>query len=912
LPDSHEKSIKTLFLVDGTALVYRAHFAFIRNPLLTSNGQNVSATYGYLLSLLRILDVEKPSLCAVAFDTPEPTFRHRKYTEYKATREKTPDELVAQLPDIKEITKNLGLSVLEMPGWEADDVIGTLAAEAAGQNIHVFMVTGDKDFMQLVTERVQIYKISGSDTDSMVHGVPSVVKKFGVEPGQVIEVMGLMGDSSDNIPGVPGVGEKTAIKLIKEFESIENVYRNLDNISSKALKTKLENNRDLAFLSRELVTINLDVPLKVKASELEIAEKNAQKLRETCIRFEFTSLINRILEGNEFDDNVSKRYHMVDDRKAYEDLINRLKGEQSLVIDLETTSLNPIEAKIVGIALSVKEGEAFYLPANLKEPIFDEPGGDIDRYLRDLSEILSNPDVKICGQNIIYDLLVLDGAGVTYVNNVAFDTMVAHYLLDQGGARHNLDYLSLKYLSVKKIPTTDLIGKGKKQISMADVPVEKVSEYACEDADMTFRLKNIFERELKEKGLMDLFESIEMPLARVLEHMRKNGVRINPEMLKEMSGTLGSRMEQVTETIYDLAGERFNINSPRQLGKLLFDKLEIQKELGIKRVRKTKTGYSTNAAVLETMSSHPLPRAVLEYRQLQKLRSTYVEALPLLVNPSTGRIHASFNQTVTATGRLSSSDPNLQNIPIRTDLGRRIRKAFIPRDHDHVLLSADYSQIELRILAHVSRDPAMIKAFREGKDIHRDTASLIFDVDPENVTSEMRSRAKTINFGIIYGMGPQRLSREIGISFTQAREFISSYFEVFSGVKEYIDRTIDEARRTGYVSTLLGRKRQIGGINEVNRQVKTMAENMAVNTPIQGTAADLIKKAMIDIFREIVNKGLRSALIMQVHDELVLDVPKHELDEMKSIVREKMEYALDLRVPVIVDMGHGRDWLEAH
>jgi DNA polymerase-1 len=898
--------------VDGTALAYRSHFAFIRNPLTTSKGQNVSAVYGFVNSLLRILDQESPDFCGVAFDTPEPTFRHEKFKDYKATRDKTPDELIEQFPMIKTVTRNLGLSLVEVSGWEADDVIGTLAKSAAEQGMEVYLVTGDKDFMQLVSDRIKIYNIFKSDEDSILQGIHEVEEKFGVPPEKVIEVMGLMGDSSDNIPGVRGVGEKTAIKLIKEFESIEAIYNNIDKISAKGIRNKLETYRDDAFLSRELVTIDTKVPLEVTPPSLKIAPRDQDGLRENLLELEFSTLLKNLTESPSESTETPRNYILVDDRDKYAEYKERLDGARFLVIDTETTSIHPQEADIVGISVSFKEGEGYYLPANLKDPIFGRKGGDLEIFLKDLEAPMKDPEVKICGQNIKYDLMVFHRAGLKEVGGVEFDTMVAHYLLSPGEMRHNLDYLTLKYLNIKKIPTSDIIGKGKSQISMADAPIERVCEYACEDVDMTYRLKTVFEPKLKEEGLHDLFRDVEMPLVRVLECMERTGVRINPSMLEEMSANMGQRLETVAEEIYEMAGLRFNINSTQQLGKVLFERLELHKELGMKKVRKTKTGYATNAAMLESMAAHPLPRTIIEYRQLKKLQSTYLDTLPKLINEHTGRIHASFNQTVTATGRLSSSDPNLQNIPIRTELGRQIRKAFVPGDDDSVLLSADYSQIELRIMAHASEDAALLKAFQEGEDIHRGTAALIFGVAPEEVTAEMRGRAKTINFGIIYGMGPHRLSRELGISFPEAQQFIASYFDVFSGVKGYLDRTLEEAREKGFVSTLLGRKRQIDEIDSTNSQIRSMAENIAVNTPIQGTAADLIKKAMIDIHQALEDQKLKSAMIIQVHDELLFDVPKEELEEMQRLVKEKMEGALDLRVPVLVDMGFGQNWLEAH
>ena len=910
---SRNPECRRLFLLDGTALAYRAHFAFIRNPLTTTRGRNVSALYGFIITVLKILETEQPDFMAVAFDTKKPTFRHAKFPDYKATREKTPDELIAQLGDIRDAAASLGIPVIELDGWEADDVIGTLAVKGAAKDLDVSMVTGDKDFMQLVSDRIRIYNPTRPDEDVVIQDIEAVKEKFGVEPGRVIEVMGLMGDKSDNIPGVTGVGVKTAIKLIDQFGDMDALYANLDAVKSNALRTKLETHRDDAFLSRELVTIDVEAPVDHAPEELTLGTRDVTALQALCRDNEFSSLLERLVgEKPSAPARLTRDYRLVKDEKIYAAFLKELKAARALVIDLETTSLDPLRADIVGIAVAFEEGVAWYLPARAPASLFGGEEGHLDRYLADLAPVLADPGVEIAGQNIKYDLKVLHRAGVTEVKSVTFDTMVAHYLLFPGDLRHNLDYLSLKYLDVKKIPITDLIGKGKKQISMADVPVERVCEYACEDVDMTLRLKRIFEKDLDKEGFTELFHDLEMPLVRVLERMEREGVRVDVKRLKAMSKDMERSLDELEESIHEMAGMRFNVNSTQQLGKVLFEHLELQKELGIKRVKKTKTGYATNAEVLQSMAAHPLPRALLEYRQIKKLRSTYVEALPRLVNPETGRIHASFNQTVAATGRLSSSDPNLQNIPVRTEMGRKIRKAFVARDEDHLLLAADYSQIELRILAHVSGDPTLVDAFRRGEDIHRNTAALIFDVEPSEVTKEMRSQAKTINFGIIYGMGPHRLARETNISFFEAKRFIEAYFEAFAGVKNYIDRTLEEARELESVTTLLGRKRPVEDINATNSQVRSNAENMAVNTPIQGTAADLIKRAMVDIHEAMDAEGLESAMILQVHDELVFDVPFDELTRMKELVREKMEGALKLDVPVQVDMDTGRDWLEAH
>jgi len=916
---SSSSAPQRLFLVDGTALAYRSHFAFARRPLLNSKGRDVGALFAYTGTLLRILEQETPPLIAVAFDLPEPTFRHAKYKEYKATRDKTPDELVEQLPDIKAVTAGLGITTLEKGGFEADDLIGTLAVQGAAKGCEVLIVGGDKDFMQLVSERVKIYNMTRPESDVVIQGIEEVRAKFGVVPEQVVEVMGLMGDASDNVPGVPGVGPKTASRLIQEHGSIAGLYAALESIKSKAMRTKLADNREQALLSRELVIIDTQVPLGCETDGLIRREQDHELLKEMFLEHEFNRYLS-ILERKAPPQEDERRYTLVDSWTACEALLQRMQELKIFALDLETTSLNPRDAEIVGLSLAFEEHEAFYIaahPARLPDQLFtsdeSEAGGSLlPRFLIGLQEMLGDPAYAIIGQNLKYDLAVLRRAGLGPVQARVIDTMVAHYLCHPGDLQHGLDFLSLKYLGITKIPTTELIGKGKKQISMADVPVERVCEYACEDVDMTLRLENMLIQEIEDQKLESLFYDLEMPLLLVLEQMEHNGVCIDEKNLAGLAREHLARLERLTEEIHGLAGVEFNINSTQQLGKILFERMEVHKQVGLKRLRKTKRGYSTDAAVLESISEHPIGRLLIEYRQLQKLHSTYVEALPRLVHPSTGYIHTSFNQAVAATGRLSSSDPNLQNIPIRTDEGRRIREAFVPRRPGWRLLSADYSQVELRLLAHISGDENLINAFRRGEDIHRGTASLIFGVPPEEVSPKLRGQAKSINFGIIYGMGPHRLARETGLSFAEAKDFIEAYFLTFPGVKAYIDTTLETARRRKHVTTLLGRRRAIDDILASNQQVRSNAENMAVNTPIQGTAADLIKKAMVEIHHAMVREKLASLMILQVHDELVFDVPQAELEVMKDLVREKMEGALELSIPLVVDLGVGSTWSEAH
>ncbi len=906
-------SDKRLFLIDGSALAYRSYFGFIRQPLYTSSGMNTSAVYGFVTALFRLLDTESPELIAVAFDSPEPTFRHKEYEPYKATREKMPDEMSDQIPLIFKAVEAMRIPMLTLPGYEADDIIGTLAKRAEKAGFECYIYTGDKDFMQIVSDRVKIYNAFKKGGEPEVLGPAEVEAKFGAPPEKVVDVLALMGDSSDNVPGAPGVGEKTAVKLIQEYGSLEAVLEAAPNIKSKRVREGLLKGKELVELSKRLVTIDTNAPVDASIEDLHRQEPDHRALLELFKQLEFDSLVERVRGGAARDE---KRYVLVDDEKKRRHLVRLLKEADSFVFDIETTSLNPLEADIVGMSFAVREGEAFYIPTGLKTemqgslfPAEEAPA--FSDVLKPLAPLLEDPKKPKGGQNVKYDMLVLRRCGVD-VKGVAFDTMVASYLVDPSLRQHNLDFLSLRYLDIKKIPTEELIGKGKNQISMADAPVEKVCEYACEDADMTLRLKGVLEPQLDEMGMRKLYEEVEIPLITVLAKMEETGIRLDKSILAEMSEELGAQLQELETRIHALAGEEFNINSPKQLGEVLFEKLELHKELGLKRVKKTKTGYSTDVSVLEQMAGHPLVDAVLEYRSLSKLKSTYVDALPQLVSPRTGRLHTSFNQTVTATGRLSSSDPNLQNIPVRTELGRRIRAAFVPQDDDHLLLSADYSQIELRVLAHLSRDEGLVDTFLQGEDVHRRTAALIFGLPPEEVQPDLRDRAKAINFGVIYGMGPQRLARETGISLQEAKDFIAAYFEKYPGIKKFTEEMVEQARRDGYVTTLLGRRRNLPEIHSSNRGLQVAAERMAVNTPIQGSAADIIKVAMVNLDRRLEKEKAPARLLLQVHDELVLETPQSEADAMAALVKEEMENAVELVIPLKVDVAFGRNWLEAH
>jgi DNA polymerase-1 len=894
-----------LFLIDGSALAYRSYFAFIRNPLVNSKGENTSAVFGYTRTLLDLLTQEKPEYIAVAFDTAEPTFRHERFVDYKATRQKMPDELSDQWHRLKDVTDGLGVTLIEVPGFEADDVMGTLARQAERAGLETYLVTADKDLMQLVSPQVKIYSLRKVDNQQEILDAAGVQQKFGVPPERVIDMLALMGDSSDNIPGIRGIGEKTAVKLIQDYGDLETVLARAAEVKPKGVADKILANIEMARLSQELATIHTDVPLPYSPTELAPRPWDAARLTALFQELEFGSLAKQFAPHAQAD---HQGYQLIRSRTQFDALCAMLQTLERFAIDTETTDLNPMNADLLCVSLAWAPGEAYCVP--LQFPAEGQPD-DHDYVLARLKPILENSSIFKCGQNIKYDMLVLSRHGIE-LQGIEFDTMVASYVVNPSGRQHNLDALALEHLQIKKIPITNLIGSGKGQRNMREVPLEDMSRYACEDADVTWRLRDLLAAKLTETATWDLFQRVEIPLIAVLKDMEQAGVCLDVPLLQHMSHEMDRQLLTLTQEIYDLAGERFNINSTQQLGRLLFDKLEIHKAQGVKRVRKTKTGYSTDVAALEQFKDHPLVGKMLEYRQLAKLKSTYVDALPQLVNPRTGRVHTSYNQTVAATGRLSSSDPNLQNIPARTEMGREIRKAFIAETNERCLLSADYSQIELRILAHLSHDAALIESFRIGEDVHRRTASRIFSVPPEAVTAEQRARAKTINFGVIYGMGPMRLAREINISLEEAKRFIEAYFATYPGVHQYTVESVNNARELGYTSTLLGRRRYLPELFSDNQGMRVAAEYMAVNTPVQGSSADLIKLAMINIHQRLRREQLKTQMLLQVHDELVFEVPLAELDVVKSLVVEEMERAVQLDVPIKADVGAGRNWFEAH
>ena len=897
------------------ALIYRAHFAFSKNPIVNSKGVNTSAVYGFLNTLLELINKEKPTHFAVAFDTKAPTFRSEIFTEYKANRERQPEDIQVAIPIIKKFLNNLNIQIVEKDGFEADDVIGTLSYEISQEkNTKVFMMTPDKDFAQLVKENVFLYKPAFMGRGVDILGVDEVLKKFQIERvDQVIDFLGLQGDSVDNIPGVPGVGPKTAQKLLKEYGDIEGIIENKDKIKG-SVGVKIQENTQSALMSKELAIIKIDVPLSINLSDLKIKKANSKDLNSLLDEMEFRTIKNRmissgiLLEEEEegqlsfFNDDKSKKkkevkYSLITENKL-DAFLTKLTSVKELCVDTETSSLNIQEAELAGIALSFKENEGYYIPTL----------ENTETILNKIKLFLENPEVKIIGHNLKYDIQILRKFGINISKNV-FDTMLAHYLINPESS-HKLDVLSENYLNHKCIPIEELIGKpGVNQKKMTDLEPQEVYYYACEDADISFTLKNILEKELKKLKLSNLFYDVELPLMHVLSDIENNGVKIDVPFLSEMAKKLSSYITETENKIFGIAGESFNIASPKQLGVILFDKLKIEEN-----PKKTKSGqYSTGEEILLKLSKkNKIVDLILEFREYKKLLSTYISALPEMVSPSDGLIHTDYTQAVTATGRLSSNKPNLQNIPIRTALGRETRSAFISRNDGDFILAADYSQIELRIIAAFSGDPEMISAFQNEKDIHSITASKVFNVPLNDVSSDMRRRAKEVNFGIIYGISPFGLSQNLDIPRSEAKEIIDSYFTEFKLVKEYMDNSIKKAKDKKYVETILGRRRYLRDIDSRNFTLRGFAERNAINSPIQGSAADIIKLAMIKISDWMEREQIKSKMIMQVHDELVFDVVKSEKDEMEKNIKKIMENVIKIDVPLTVEIGIGKTWLEAH
>jgi len=896
------KNKKTLYLIDGSAIAYRSYFGMIRNRLTNSAGQPTGAVYAFVNSLMKLINDEKPDYIGMVFDAPEKTFRHEIYEEYKATREAMPDELVSQLPYIHKITEAMNIPVIIRPGFEADDIIGTLAKHGKKQGLRVFMVTGDKDFMQLLEEDVLIYKPGSGQKPVEVIDADGVMEKWGVRPDQIADYLGMIGDTSDNIPGIKGIGPAKARPLLKEFGHLENIIENAEKIGNPRIRDLIRNNAESALFSKLLATIKTDVDLDLNFEELKAAPVNRAELIKLFEELEFYSLIKDMGVAPETE-KIDKQYQTLRERSEVQRLITTVKNVSMLSVDLETTSTSPMLAEIVGISMSWKANEGVYIPIQFpgaQKSLF----GDSDKieFLEMLKPVLEDESIPKCGQNLKYDMLILRRYGIE-LRGVRFDTMIAAFLIQPDARSYKLDKLAQQYLNYTMQPIEDLIGKGKNQINMAEVPVDKVTFYAAEDADVALQLVPILREKLKKDQTEKIFRTIEMPLIPVLLQMEQNGVYIDADFMAKMSKDLSKQIEKLTDQIYFEAGVKFNINSPKQLAEILFDQLE----LGGKRKR------STAVHVLEKLrDEHPLPGLILDYRTLAKLKNTYVDAIPQLINPKTRRVHGSFNQTVASTGRLSSSDPNFQNIPIRTDIGREIRKAFITQKPGWKILSADYSQIELRIMAHLSKDPELIRAFHEDVDIHSRTAALVYGVDEKDVLPEMRRVAKVVNFGIMYGAGPFRMSEELKIPMNEARQIIDNYFKTYPGINNYIVNTLNEARENQFVKTLSGRLRYVHDINSSNRNIREAAERAAINMPIQGTAADMIKIAMIRIHERMIRENLQSMMILQIHDELLFEVAEKELEVLKSMVVSEMEQALPLDVPVKVDVGIGNSWYEAH
>ncbi|MFD2906052.1 DNA polymerase I [Sphingobacterium anhuiense] len=928
--------MKKLFLLDGMALIYRAYFALNKTPRITSNGLNTGAIMGFTNTLLEILKNQKPSHLAVVFDTEAPTARHIEFESYKAHREKMPEDLSASIPYIFKLITGFNIPIITKDGYEADDIIGTLAKKAEKKGFTVYCMTPDKDFGQLVSENIFIYKPARMGNGAEIQGVKEILEKWEItDVNQVIDILGLWGDAVDNIPGIPGIGEKTAKKLIQEFGSMENIIANADKLKGKQ-RENVENYAEQGLISKKLATILLDVPVELEEENLLIEEPNKEILEPLFNELEFRTIGKRVFgENNSVTDsskntngqmdlfslpqqadieeevpysgpvnsleNTPHDYILVNTKEEQEALAEQLAALSSFCFDTESTGLDANLAAIVGLSFAFEKGKAYYVPT----PVDRDQAQEVINIFK---PVLENEQIEKIGQNIKYDILLLARYQVG-VKGPIFDTMLAHYLIDPD-TRHGMDVLAENYLNYKPLSITELIGsKGKKQGNMRDVELEIIKEYAAEDADITLQLKKIFKPLLEETNTLDLANEVEFPLVYVLSEIERNGVRIDTDALQQFSQNLEIDIRQLEETIYEKAGVNFNIASPKQLGEVLFDKLKLDP-----KAKKTKTGqYKTGEDVLLALAyKSDIVQDILSFRQLQKLKSTYVDALPGLINPDTGLIHTSYNQAVAATGRLSSTNPNLQNIPIRTERGREVRKAFIPRHENNVILSADYSQIELRLIAELSKDPNMMEAFTSGHDIHRATAARVYGLELEEVTSDQRRNAKAVNFGIIYGQSAFGLSQSLAIPRKEAAEIIDQYFSQYAGIKKYMSEVLDFAKENGYVETILKRRRYLRDINSANMTVRGFAERNAINAPIQGSAADLIKIAMLGIQKEITKQGLSGKMIMQVHDELVFDVPENEVEIFKEIIQTKMTTAIKTEIPLVVEIGQGKNWLEAH
>ncbi len=915
---------KSFVIVDAMAMAYRAYFAFINRPLTTKTGEPTSAVFGFMNQLVKVLEDHKPDYIAVATDSKEKTFRHEMYKEYKATREAMPEDMIPQIGRIKEIVELMNIPLYIKPGYEADDIIGTALKLAEKKGMISYAVTPDKDYMQLVTEKSIIARPGRGSDEVVFYDVEKVKQDYSFEPKQMIDYLALIGDSSDNIPGVRGIGPKTALPLIQEFGSIENIYKNIDKIDKPGTKKKLEENKENAFLSKELATINCSVPMEFDFDQAKFSKPDFDKLRELFIELEFKNLFTRLLKVYDHDndqkeitteelssaeqfDKSNSKYELITSKKDVESLAEKLAKSDLIVFDTETDSLDPFDLNILGASFSTKKSEGHFVAIDPGSKIFSDGKKrlPVDDFKKIFKPLFENKKIKKVCQNGKFDISVMRGLGIK-VENFYFDTMVASYIIDPD-QKHGMDDLSQKYLSYQPIPLSNLIGEKKDASKLYDVELEKLSDYAAEDADITFQLFEILSKEIKKEKLEKVSYDVDFPLIPVLEDMEYQGVKIDKLALDSFSKELKKLISGYTKKIHKTAGEEFNISSPKQLQVILFEKL------GLASGRKTKTGFSTDARSLENLrGEHQIIETILDYRQATKLKSTYADALPNLINPKTGRVHTDFNQVVAATGRLSSLNPNLQNIPIRTEMGREIRKAFVPRGKDYVLISADYSQIELRLLAAICKDKALMKAFKSGEDIHRSTAALVFMVDPKDVTPDMRRKAKEVNFGILYGIGPFGLKTRLGIPQSHAKEIIELYFKTFKNVRNYMDDSVKKAQENGYSETLVGRRRFLRNINSNNRVIRQFEERVAINMPIQGTAADMIKLAMIKIYNELEKRKAKTKMVLQVHDELVFDAHKDEVDDLRPIIKEIMETAMPVDVPIVVDTGVGDNWLDAH
>ncbi|OHB72044.1 MAG: DNA polymerase I [Planctomycetes bacterium RBG_16_43_13] len=889
---------KKLFVIDGSSYFYRAFYAI--KGLSTSTGMPTNAIFGFVNMISKILKERRPDYIVMVFDSKEPSFRKDIFGDYKANRPDMPGELAVQIPYIKDITNAFNIYTLEKSSYEADDIIGTVVSKVDSKDIETTIVTGDKDLMQLVGDDVFVY----DGMKDKLYGVDGVKEKFGVPPQNIVDILALAGDTSDNIPGVKGIGDKTAVNLIKDYGSIEDIYSNIDRVKSESVRRKLIDGRDFAFLSKRLTELDKNTPIDFNIEQFKRKSPDIDRLSSIYRQLEFRKLLNDLPQSVPLISEMlpDKEYKLILNEVDLDSLIEDIHSAEVLSINLETTSVEPMFAEIVGISFSFAEGKAAYIP--IQHSYIGVPKQLVfDTVIQKIKPVLEDVRIKKMGHNVKYAWIILKRKGVT-INNVCFDTMLAAYLLDPSSGSYGLNMLASSCLNYRATAYEDVIGRGKKHISFADVNVETAKAYSCEYVDIVYRLTGILSKKLEEGGLINILDEIEMPLIPVLVELEMSGVKIDTTFLHTLSATFAKRLDGIKTAIYEMSGCEFNIDSPKQLQDVLYNKLKLS------RGRKIKTGYSTDVAALEKLAEeHKLPAKVLEYRSIVKLKNTYIDALPLLINPTTGRIHTTYNQSATATGRLSSSNPNLQNIPVRTDEGKLIRKAFIS-DDGNILVSADYSQIELRILAHISNDTLFVDAFRKGMDIHKITAAEIFGIDENLVTDEMRQKTKAINFGIIYGISAHGLTIQLGIDYSTAQAYIDSYLRKYSGVKDYMDNIPEEVREKGFVTTLMGRKRYIPDINSKNPTIRGAAERAAINTPIQGTAADLMKKAMINVHRRITAEGLKSKVILQVHDELVIDAPEGEINTVETLLIEEMEGVYELKVPLTISIHKGKNWAE--